>query len=177
MTEYHDLRFMYCASMEWDAATASSWLASYSPPPEALKQIAEDSAAELARREAPCDVHAAARVTSSSAEGFFTIHHPTNQALLEVVRGIHDALGLPYTSSDVDSELLGHLRTPLEPSVIEALGLDLSPDENWKIHGKPYSIDDLVSIHLDWYRQNPSLLHTGVADYAERLAMLDMHPG
>lgn len=177
LTTFHDARFMFCASMGWDATTASDWLADYIPPAEALRRIAAESATAFRNREALLDVQVAARVTRASAltRTFHLVHHPTNQTLLEVVRGIHDVLELPFVPRTVDQELLGTFQTPLEPGVIAALGLDLTPVRTWTIDGKPYSIEALMAIHLAWYRDNPAVLESGLLVHAERMAVLGLH--
>lgn len=173
LTLTQDLRFLYCAKKGWSTATASAWLAEYVPPTDVVRQVASDSAVQLAQREEGLDIQVADQVTGTSVQGFFMMSHPTNYTLSEVSRRIHEALDLPFVTSDVD-ELLSQFRTPVEPAIVEALGLDFPSDTNWLIFGEQYSIEELMSIHLDWYRQKPFIVRLGLEQYRERAALLGL---
>jgi hypothetical protein len=172
---YHDIRFLFCARMGWDDSTAREWFADYAPEPAALRQIAADSAAELRRREALVDVHVTEQVLTPTAHSFFAINHPTNESLFEITRAIHSALDLPYDCEPLGEELLGQVRTPLEPCVIDALGLDLEPVPNWIAYGKSYSPDELLAAHLAWYRSDPTTI--GLEQHPELMTQLGLEPG
>jgi hypothetical protein len=175
---YHDLRFLHCAGMGWDIKTARSWLRDFEPSPDGIAQVAAQARDALLGYEAvfELDVRVARRLTGPEVlpDSFFTVNHPTNRGLNEVVAGIHAQLGMPYSPADGDEELLGRRRTPLESSVITALGLAASPRPEWTIDDRRFPLEDLLATHLTWYRAHRELVQSGLIEHASRLQVLGM---
>jgi hypothetical protein len=174
---YHDLRFLYCAGKGWSDSAALRWFRTFDPAPDAVRAIADQAQAVLRAHEVRLDVKVAERLVASDMHGrsFFTVNHPTNAALLEVVAGVHDALQIPYARPEIGGELLGFLRTPLEPSTIDALELEMSP-RAWVINGHPYSLEDLLVLHLAWYRDHAELVTPALSEYETRMRTLGLAP-
>jgi hypothetical protein len=175
LTLYDDLRFLYCAANGWDSDLAGRWLTTYEAPTAVLGELAEESRCELARRERDLavDVHASHWIADPDihARGFFTVDHPATVLLDYVAAGICGHLGYDYNGNS-NGELLGIVRTPLEPSVCAALQLDVQPSCDWRVERTIYSQNQMLQTHLEYYSARPELVKKGVAQHSERMARL-----
>jgi SAM-dependent methyltransferase len=176
LSVYHDLRFLYCAGQGFSDGEAKRWLRSFEPDREGVRSLADHAQAVLRAHEADLDVRVGDRLLARSTHprSFFTVNHPTNAALFEVVAGIHQALAVAYVPPRPGGELLGMLRTPVEPSVVEALELDVSPRSSWVIEGQDQPLDALLALHLAWYREHPELVSTGLVEHEARMRALGL---
>jgi hypothetical protein len=176
-TEYDDLRFLYCAARGYSAERASGWLSEYEPPLDAVRELAAASYAELERREREhsVDVRCASRMVDRDvhAHGFFTINHPALTLLNHLAAGVADQLGVRY-EPQISSELLGRVRTPLEPAVCTALKLDATAARDWWLKGRRMPRERLLGIHLRAYAARPEVLRAGVEQHADRMAFLGL---
>jgi Polysaccharide biosynthesis enzyme WcbI len=173
---YHDLRFLYCAGKRWDFETSRYWLRGFAPSPQGIQRVASEARDGLIAYESELDVRVSARLTAPEvhARSFFTVNHPTNFALERIVAAIHAQLRIEYSAPSIDEELLGSLRTPLEPSVIAALELAASPRADWDINGETVALEDLLAAHLAWYDYHPGLVQAGLSQHEGRLWLLCM---
>jgi hypothetical protein len=162
--------------MEWEIETARSWLESFEPSPDGIAHVAAEAREGLIGYEAgfELDVRVAERLTMPDLlpHSYFTVNHPTNRGLNEIVAGIHAQLGLAYSLPDDVEELLGRRRTPLESSVIAALGLAASPRPEWTIDDQSLPLEDLLATHLAWYRDRRDLVQAGLVQHEARLRAL-----
>jgi hypothetical protein len=173
---YHDVRFLYCAAKGWNTAGAVRWLTKWTPAPESIRTLAEQAQSRLEKYEQSLDVQVSSRLLNRALHGraFYTINHPTDAGLMEVVVGLHHVLDFPHSRMGVDRELLGEIQTPLEPSVIAALDLGVTARKDWIIRGESLSMKDMVTAHLGWYRENPGCVAAGLAQHELRLSLLGL---
>jgi Polysaccharide biosynthesis enzyme WcbI len=171
---YHDLRFLHCAAQGWNYEQASAWLNEFRPLQHGIRAVAQQARERLGEYESWLDVQVLDRLTAPELHGrsFFTVDHPTNAGMMRLVAGIHERLGLPYVPDGEGPPLLGTYRTPLEPSVIEALELPDEPRRDWVARGQAYTLEQMLAAHLDFYAEHPDIVSAGIDDHAERMATL-----
>jgi hypothetical protein len=177
LTEYDDLRFLHCAAQGWDLDRSATWVDSFEPDPAALRELAAESHAELQRRERDerLDV-TASDVLAAQPHGFHTVNHPSNALLSHVVAGIHRHLGLQPSTAAPRDEMLGQVRTPVEPAVVGALGLDVNASVDWTIRGERVARRELLARHLAAFRAAPAAVAAGLEQHGERMARLGLEP-
>lgn len=173
---YHDLRFLHCAAKGWSTHQAAEWLADWRPDPGPVRTLATYGKGLLLEAEARLDVQVVERLTAPDLHGraFFTINHPSRAALCEVIARLHQVLDLPYERPAMTQEPLGDTITPLEEAVIDALDLEAEPRENWVIGDRSLTPVELMSLHLDWYHENPAVVVSGLQDHERRAAILGL---
>jgi Polysaccharide biosynthesis enzyme WcbI len=174
MTVYHDLRTLCTAANGLCAEAAVRWVSEYGPPETALHAAAERAAAMVRHYESGADIRVLDTIIArpqAHARSFFTVSHPARFVMQRIADGVQDILGLtPSSDVHANREPLGLFRTPLEQSVIDALGLAAEPASDWIIKGKRVSTADLVRLHVDWYRQRPDVVRAGLNEHADRIA-------
>jgi hypothetical protein len=171
---YHDLRVVSRSARGMGLDAALDWLESYVPDPATLRQIAARAAANIRERERETDIAVFDRFTASATShraSFFTINHPARLTLRCISEGVHSALDIPF--DDIGgTELLDIIKTPLEGSVVNALGLPGRGTRRWVIDGKRVFMKTVVRAHLDFYRRRPDVVAAALNEYAARLANL-----
>ena len=175
---YHDLRFLYCAAAGWSLERSLAWLGDLEPSAGGIQALAARARTALLKHEQDVDVRVAERLLRPALHGrsFVTVNHPTNVALAEVSAQIHAQLGLPYEPIQAGEDLLGVIRTPLEPSVIAALKLRAKPREDWTLNGCQTTVAHVLTAHLSWYARNPGLAQHALTDHEERIQTLGLAP-
>ncbi|MEO6881182.1 MAG: WcbI family polysaccharide biosynthesis putative acetyltransferase [Mycobacteriaceae bacterium] len=165
---YHDLRTVAVARGRDDAFT-------HRASPQAYRQVAADSTAELARREAAqCDVGVSDLLATPAADLAHTINHPGNRVLAAVATRLQEAGGLAVGVSDPGRDLLGGVRSPLEPEVVDALGLATAPRSHWNVGGEEVDPAVVHEAQLAAYAEDPKWVEAAVARYEERLELLGL---
>ncbi len=178
LTDYHDLRILHAAGLGWDAPTTQRWLARTQLDPAWIRKNAEDSLAELRRRESQLQVRLADDISRPENLGssFHTINHPTNALVTRVARQVLAHLGYGDADRVLTSRqtYLDHLKAPREPQILRALGTEPAPDEpqTWRTAAGTYSTADVVRAHLACYDADPQLLAAGLAKHRKRLDAL-----
>ena len=137
-----------------------------------LLAAARDSTAELVRREAACDV--AVSDLLAGADAVHTLNHPGNRVLIELARRVQSHVGAPADAADPGRVLLGGVRAPLEPAVLDALGLDAAPQEHWLVAGRQVPPGEVVAAQSAWYATRPDVVAEGMRRYADRLPVLGL---
>jgi hypothetical protein len=178
ITDYHDLRILYAAGQGWDVPTTVRWLAELELDPSWIRDNAEASLAELARREATMEVQLAdvIRRPDRLTRSFHTINHPTNDLVVEIARQALDHLG--YADADrvltARQTYLDHLLPPREPQILRALGEQPDPAEpvDWRTVRGTFTVPDVVTAHLAMYAADPQLLAAGLRKHERRLERL-----
>jgi hypothetical protein len=174
LTTYHDLRMLCAAARGLTDDAAVRWISDYRPPETALRAAAEEAAAKIREREGTTDISAVEALIAAPrahARSFFTVNHPARFVLQHIADRIRDILGLqPVSDVHGGGEPLGVFHTPLEQTVIDALGLPSDPAPDWLIKGKRVATTDVVRLHLNWYRQYPDVVDAGLRDHAARIA-------
>jgi hypothetical protein len=163
---YHDLRTL---------ARAAGRRCGSGPDPVALRAVAAASVAELARRERvgkTCGV--SDLLTPLGAAAVHTLNHPGNSVLIGLARRVQERLGLPADAADPGRELLGRIKAPLEPAVIQALGLAAPARAAWDMDGVTIPAGEVEDAQLAWYRQNPTCVEAGVQRHLSRLTLLGL---
>ena len=137
-----------------------------------LVAAARDSTAELVRREAACDVVVSDLL--AGADAVHTLNHPGNRVLIELARRVQSHVGAPADAADPGRVLLGGVRAPLEPAVLEALGLDAAPQQHWLVAGRHVPPGEVVAAQSAWYATRPDVVAEGMRRYAGRLPVLGL---
>lgn len=138
-------------------------------PRAVVRAVADDSLAELRRREEiGVDVVASDLYDEVVPDLARTVNHPGNAVFLPLGERIVAALGAPGTAVDPGRPILAGVQAPLEPWVVDAWGLDAEPRRDWIVAGERLDPDAVVDAHRRWYAQHPEF----VAAAVERLAPL-----
>lgn len=134
---------------------------------QAYRDLARESRAQLARRE---DVHGTVVVSdvldTPCADLAHTINHPGNTLLLAAARRLQAELGWPQDAVDPGRTLLSSVLTPLEPDVLDALGLDVPPRPSFVVGGRPVDTAQVAAAHLDFYARHPGVVAEGLRRHA-----------
>ena len=187
LVAYHDLRTLLIARRhpEWCVrvrephvqARIARAAADLTVRPGAVKTIAQESIAELARRSAGAgalEVSDLQEECMESARTHHTLNHPTN-ALFELaatrIAGVLRSLGadIASTVSLPDFEMLGSVRAEVEDEAALALHVDSAP---WSVDGAPIDAYTLRTAHLAWYGRHPDFVEYGLEHHRERLEIL-----
>lgn len=164
---YHDLRTL--------AAAAGRPRCGGVPDPTALRAVAQDSVAELRRRERQqCDVGVSDLLMAFGAEAAHTLNHPGNPVLVALAGRIQQALGVRVDAADPGRTLLGGIRAPLEEPVLDALGLDTAPRDHWLVDDVAVSGREVEAQQSRWYATHPGWVEAGVLRHARRLELLGL---
>ena len=137
-----------------------------------LVAAARDSTAELVRREAACDVVVSDLL--AGADAVHTLNHPGNRVLIELARRVQSHVGAPADAADPGRVLLGGVRAPLEPAVLDALRLDAAPREHWLVGDRQVPPGEVVAAQSAWYATRPDVVAEGMRRYADRLPVLGL---
>ncbi|SIS16139.1 WcbI family polysaccharide biosynthesis putative acetyltransferase [Microbacterium sp. RURRCA19A] len=160
LVAYHDVRVL---------AEAAGLPVARALSPAAVRAVAEDSLAELRRREdLGVDVVASDLYTPVVADLARTVNHPGNAVFLPMGERIVAALGAPGTAVDPGRPILAGVQAPLEPWVVEAWDLDAEPRRDWIVAGERLDADTVAEAHRRWYVEHPAFVSAAV----ERLAPL-----
>lgn len=173
---YHDLRTLCAAARRFSVEAATRWLSDYQPPKAVLKDIGDESAARLRRRESRADIRVFDWLLTGPerhARSFFTHNHPARVVLDRIANSVISRLGLAGGTLG-DAEPLGIWRTPLERPVVDALGLRCEARPDWIINGRPIVTIDLLQRHMNWYRRHPEIVQAAVNEHGERAAALGL---
>ena len=162
---YHDLRTL---------AAVAGRSPGPAPGPVALRTSADVSVQELARRERACDVGVSDVLRGLGADAAHTLNHPGNPVLRRLAHRLQEAAGLPAGTVDPGRDLLGGIRAPLDPAVLDAVGLDAEPRPHWLVDGTEVDDEDVRAAQLDWYRTHPQWVTAGLDRHARRLELLGL---
>lgn len=162
---YHDLRTLTAAAGLPPAPR---------PDAAALREAAELSVSELAERERATDVGVADLLLGLGTDAAHTLNHPGNPVLIALARRVQAAVGLPADADDPGRALLGGVRAPLDPDVLDALGLDAEPRDHWLVDGAPVDDGQVRAAQLAWYADHPQWVAAGLERHARRLRILSM---
>ncbi|SHH09161.1 hypothetical protein SAMN05443575_3297 [Jatrophihabitans endophyticus] len=169
LTDYHDLRVVEAAAAGLTVEeTVSRWPR---PAPDAVRAVAADSLAELARRERPLTVQVTHRLADPGA--LWTMTHPGNAVLAGIAADLLTALDVPGEVVPPAREYLGQRRAPVEPDVAAALGA--APDggrDVWVVDGRPVPLAEVVATQLRHYAERPDVVAATLRRNAARLAVL-----
>ncbi|QJY44581.1 WcbI family polysaccharide biosynthesis putative acetyltransferase [Pseudonocardia broussonetiae] len=162
---YHDLRTLTAAAGLPPAPR---------PDAAALRAAAALSVAELAAREEATDVGVADLLAGFGTDAAHTLNHPGNPVLIALARRVQAAVGLPPDADDPGRALLGGVRAPLDPDVLDALGLDAEPRAHWLVDGVPVDDGQVRAAQRDWYSAHPEWVAAGLERHAPRREILAM---
>ncbi|WP_313022352.1 WcbI family polysaccharide biosynthesis putative acetyltransferase [Mobilicoccus sp.] len=141
---------------------------------DGVRTIAEESIAELERREREHDtVLASDLLLPAGVEAAHTLNHPGNPVLVGMVRRVQARLGLPADAADPGRTLLRSIYAPVLPETCRALGLPAgAAREGWSIDGGPVSDEAVREAHLGWYAEHPGLAAHVLEVRARTVALL-----
>ncbi|WP_424709546.1 WcbI family polysaccharide biosynthesis putative acetyltransferase [Microbacterium sp. SLBN-111] len=160
LVAYHDVRLL---------AEAAGLPVAASLPADTVRAVAEDSVAELRRREdLGVDAVASDLYAPVVADLARTVNHPGNAVFLPLGERIVAALGAPGTAVDPGRPILAGVRAPLEPWVVDAWNLDAEPRRDWIVADETLDAHTVTEAHRRWYAAHPDFVSAAV----ERLAPL-----
>ena len=184
MVPYHDLRTVAEAAAEhglipWPAALRRPGQGDDDAPlplsPEAIRGFAEESVQRLREREERFGtVVVSDAVAAERGAGFHSANHPDNPLLEQLARAVLAELGVDKEVRAPDRLLLGHVLSPIEGQIVDALGLDVEPREHWLVGGEPVPDADVREAHLGWFRENPEALPPGLERHGELMRRLGL---
>ena len=125
--------------------------------------VAEDSLAELRRREQSIDVVVSDLLRPTSAELMRTVNHPGNPVWMPLGERVVDALGDGGSLTDPGRPLLNAVRAPLEEWVVDAWGLADEPRGHWLVDGAEVDPEEVFVAHLAWYRRHPAFVDAALS--------------
>lgn len=157
---YHDLRTLTgCAPVGADLVAAA--------------RHSRDALAARERRDT--DVAVSDLLEGLGAAVVHTLNHPGNALLIALARRVQAAVGAVEDAADPGRELLGGVRAPLEPEVLDALGLDPSAARpHWVVGGEPLDAEVVRRAQAAWYAERPDVVAAGRTRHAERLPVLGL---
>lgn len=162
---YHDLRTL--------AEAAGAPLPSAGLSSTAVRAIAEDSVAELVRREEAYDtVRVAELFERPSFELMRTLNHPGNAVFAAVARRVRARAKLTEHEVDPGRPLLNSVHAPRESAVVDFWNNGSSPSTDWIVDGATVSGDAVREAHLAWYARHPDAVSAGLQRHARALEIL-----
>jgi len=179
ITSYHDVRIIYAAQQGWGVERTVEFLRDFHVDPAWIRDTAEGSLVELARREERLDVKLSGAIADPAVHlhSFMTVNHPSNRLITEVAKQTLDHLGIANSEVVLEARqtYLDHLMAPREPQVLAALGLDgSSTQSDWIVHGTAVPLRDVVEAHLAQYAEAPELVPAGMNKHTDRLQALGL---
>lgn len=148
LVAYHDVRILAEAA----GLPVASRLAF-----ETVRALADDSLAELRRREEQTDV-VYSDLLRPEAAYMRTVNHPGNALWLPLAERVLATLGLAGRPTDPGRPLLNAVHTPLEPWVVDAWGGIDEPRDQWIVNGERVDPADVREAHLEWYARHPQFV-------------------
>lgn len=140
---------------------------------ETVLAVRDESIGQLRARE---EAHRTVLVSDLFARPDFaqmrTINHPGNPVWLAVGQRVLDGLGVDAEVRDPGRPLLDAVHAPREQVVIDAFGLDASPDAQWTVDGRRIDSDTVRAAHLAWYAEHPDAVAAGLARHRDVLELL-----
>jgi hypothetical protein len=153
IVEYHDVR---------EIARAAGLPLPETLERRAVRAIADDSLAELRRRESGLDVTASDLFDRPSFAQLRTINHPGNPVWLALGERVIEALGETGPATDPGRPLLSSVVAPRERWVADAWDLDEPTSEDWMLGGEAVSAGVVREAQARWYRENPLFVSRAV---------------
>ncbi|RFA10166.1 hypothetical protein B7R54_13825 [Subtercola boreus] len=182
VVEYHDLRTVMRA---WwaregrgggaDASASAAPVASRSATVAQVRAVAEQSIAELRKREAHHDTVVVSDLFGApSFDLMRTINHPGNPFWTAAAARVRHRLSLTEHVVDPGRPLLNRVHAPRERAVIEAFGLDAEPRADWIVDGRTVPAEEVEQAHLDWYARFPAIVDAALARHRSTLQTLGL---
>ncbi|MDO5738629.1 MAG: WcbI family polysaccharide biosynthesis putative acetyltransferase [Ornithinimicrobium sp.] len=165
---YHDVRRL---------GRAAGWSGPDQAPAEAVRMAAQESLAELERRERDQgSLVISDAVRDAGSDAGWTVDHPGNPVLLALAQRVVDEVAHGATVHDPGRVLLASVQTPLRAQVLDALGLDGDPRRHWVVDGREIDDEEVGSAHREFYAGHPRVVEVGTSKKAEVLKRLGWHP-
>lgn len=143
--------------------------------PEAIRGLAAESVQRLREREERFGtVVVSDAVAAERGAGFHSANHPDNPLLEQLARAVLAELGVDKEVRAPERLLLGHVLSPIEGQIVEALDLEVEPREHWVVGGEPVSDADVREAHLGWFRDNPVALAPGLERHGALMRQLGL---
>ncbi|WP_462418706.1 WcbI family polysaccharide biosynthesis putative acetyltransferase [Kytococcus sp. Marseille-QA3725] len=140
------------------------------PSARVIREIAVESLAEQRRREelaGALPVHDLQQAAGARATN--TINHPGNPVLLGLAARVTEAVGATGEVGDPGRELLRSIYAPVTAETLEALGLEGTPREDWRVGDKTLTDEHVVAEQARWLRENPRVLAFALEKVADDL--------
>lgn len=141
--------------------------------PDGIRAVAQASVAELRRREdAAGAVPASDLLVPAGVDAAHVVNHPGNPVLVGLARRVQAALGLPVEASGPGRVLLGEVRAPLHPEVLDALGLDAEPRLSWRYRGTELDDEEVREVQLRWLLDHAEAVDRALTRHRDTLKEL-----
>ena len=110
-----------------------------------------------------------------------TLNHPNNATLTELGTRVMQAIREcepewaklnGQVSAPTDREMLGHLRSPVDPRALEALSLPASDRSEWTLHGEIIPAEEIEVAHRSFYREHPEFIEAALKRHADLFRLL-----
>jgi len=165
---YHDLRTLASARHGRDLLGAEVSI-------DGVRTVIEDSKSELHRRERTmCDVVISDLFDEPEPGDMFTINHPGNRVLVELVRRVQRALGSPADAAAPGRDLLGEVSAPIPAAAVAVLGLTGGASSTWRVRGVDVPDTEVHRVQWRWYLDNPRMIEAGCARHRRTLEILGL---
>lgn len=172
---YHDVRTMLRAAGEPEPRTGDAEF-------RAVSAWSLHELGERERRAGAVPVSDLVREAGPSATN--TVNHPGNGVLVAMARRLQGHLGWPVTAADPGFTLLDSVHAPVDPVVLEALGLADAPSDaasreakgDWVVEGERVPAEHIATAQIAWYHQNPDVLHDVLMRSANQRRLLSREP-
>lgn len=163
LVPYHDVRVL---------AAAGGVRTRERLDPDAVRALAAESLAELARREEEAGALPVSDVLSHPRfELMRTVNHAGNHVWLTLGARVLEALGSAHGPTDPGRRLLAGIESPREGWVAEVWGSDEPVSPMWRVDGDELDPARVRAEHEAWYREHPRFVPAAL----ERLAPVLRH--
>ena len=160
-----------------------------------VRAIADDSRAELVRREVQHDTVLISDLFDRPRFAQMrTLNHPGNVVFEALAERVRSRAGLPKHEPRFERPLLNSVHAPREAAVLEAWGLDPEDDPiaapiadpiadpvadaaapagatsgQWIVDGRAVSVETVREAHLAWYAEHPDAVAAGLTRHRRAL--------
>lgn len=143
---------------------------------DGVAAVAAASQAELRRRQdAAGSLAVDDLLEAAGAAASHTLNHPGNLVLVGLAQRILDALGTGGVARDPGRVLLRSVLAPLQPEVLDVLGLDVAAArQGWLVDGEPVDEGTVRDTQLRWYTEHPDVVRAGLDRHGDTMAVLGL---
>jgi len=175
---YHDLRFIYAASVGMSDSEAVAWLQSFSGASDFIASVADDSINALSSRDQDMDIPVSSVIRGLKERSFWTLNHPSNEVLGEAAKAAHSILGTENPKNLPGPQLLTSVVIPVHSDVREALHYPVKQSRmKWVVGSRSYFDEEVLAAHLDFYRARPEVLVSARHEHEALLARAGLSAG
>lgn len=140
---------------------------------DGIRAIAAASVAELRRREVSGrTLPVSDLLEAAGADACHVVNHPGNTLLIGLARRVQAALGVAADATEPGRVLLSELFAPLDPQVVDALGLDAEPRRDWRHRGELLPDAEVREVQRAWLADHPQIVDLALTRHGETARLL-----